>query len=250
MSRFRAPSKTSARRNDGPRRPRSRQDGPRRQRSRQDGPNRRRSRPGRRLDARNQRQSHRNRDLPAAPPVRRRTAGQPPDLLARPNACRPRPAPPPCSTDRVWLLTGRVGGRCALQVARFSGAHGEAHRRTVFLACPRFFLVLPRARAAFPLALCDLRPVTFPTSSSTRPASRSTAPSVLLRRALLNIVLPRFSHRPVNSGQGRRCIGAMAAIDRRYPHPRLTMRESRHAGEPRPAPRSKLGNVTPGRVRH
>jgi hypothetical protein len=81
-----------------------------------------------------------------------------------------------------------VGRRCALKVARFSGAQRDAHRRTALLACPRFFLALPRARAAFPLALCDLRPVTAPTSSSTRPARRSTAPSVLLRRALLNTV--------------------------------------------------------------
>ena len=96
--------------------------------------------------------------------------------------------------------------------ARFSGAHGEAHRRTVFLACPRFFLVLPRARAAFPLALCDLRPVTFPTSSSTRPARRSTAPSVLLRRALLNTVLPRFSSPTRQLWAGSAILGAMAAI--------------------------------------
>jgi hypothetical protein len=108
MSRVRAPSKTSDPRRKAPSRPRSRQDGPSRQRSRQDGPSRQRSRPRRRLDARNQRQSHRNRILAAAPPVRRRTAGQPPDLLARLKAAAAgQAAPPTCSTDRMWLLTGR-----------------------------------------------------------------------------------------------------------------------------------------------
>jgi hypothetical protein len=72
----------------------------------------------------------------------------------------------------------------------------------------------------------------------------------LLRRALLNTVLPPVVHRRVMRGHGRRFLGVMAAIDRRYPHLQLTMRKSLYAGKPRPAPRSKLGNVTPGRVRH
>jgi hypothetical protein len=217
MSRFRAPSKTSARRNDGPSRqrsrPRSRQDGPRprRQRSRPDGP----SRPGRRLDARNQRQGHRNRDLPAATPVRRRTAGQPPDLLACLKGCRPRRAPPPWSfTDRVFGVDHRSGRRRSVRTpgGPLLRRSRDAHRRAVFLACPRFFLVLPRARAAFPLALCDLRPVTFPTTSSTRPTSRSTAPSVLLRRALLNTVLPRLF-------TGAPGVGTVGDSSARWPTP-------------------------------
>ena len=246
MSRFRAPSKTSARRNDGPSRPRSRQDGPRRQRSRQDGPNRRRSRPGRRLDARNQRQGHRNRDLPAAPPVRRRTAGQPPDLLARPKACRPRPAPPPCSTDRVWLLSrsGRRSVRTPGGLLLRRSRRGSPSYRLLGLS--PLLSRAPSRSGSFPFGLVRLAAGHFPDEFEHAAREPIDGAFGLVASSTLEHRSPPFQSPTRQQWAGP----TMHRRDRRYPHPRLTMRESRHAGEPRPAPRSKLGNVTPGRVRH
>ena len=248
MSRFRAPSKTSARRNDGPSRPRSRQDGPSRPRSRQDGPNRRRSRPGRRLDARNQRQSHRNRDLPAAPPVRRRTAGQPPDLLARPNACRPRPAPPPCSTDRVWLLTGRVGGRCALQVACSHASGGSPSYRLLGLS--PLLSRAPSRSGSFPFGLVRLAAGHFPDEFEHAAREPIDGAFGLVASSTLEHRSPPFQSPTRQQWAGP----TMHRRDGRHRSP-LPAPAANHArvparGRARPAPRSKLGNVTPGRVRH
>src|SRR5690242_8465739 len=70
---------------------------------------------------------------------------------------------------------------------RADGNSGPAQRAARFVR-PFAERLDPRTRAAFPLALVDFRPVTFPTSSSTRPANRSSAPSPLLRRELLAMI--------------------------------------------------------------
>ena len=57
-------------------------------------------------------------------------------------------------------------------------------------ALPFWVLAVPRARAAFPFAFFDERPVSRPTSSNTRPPRRSSRPSALSRLELLNIIPP------------------------------------------------------------
>jgi hypothetical protein len=68
----------------------------------------------------------------------------------------------------------------------------QAHYLPAFLAAPRLRRIVPRTRAALPLALYDLRPVSFPKASRMRPATPSTAPVNRSRLALLAItgVLP------------------------------------------------------------